>query len=221
MGELIRTLKDLDMIDETLVILNADHGESLGEHRIYFDHHGLYEPTIRVPLILSLPKTLPGNRRIRALCQHADLLPTILDLTGIRPPQGVGFLDGRSLMPLIREKVKEIHPFVISCEANWQLKRSIRTHQWKLIQSLEKDAYGNPRFELYDLKSDPGETKNLASRHPDIVRGLHQRMNRWIRKMLVKYKRKDPLRGGVKVRLHRMTVAEEEKVKKRLSELGY
>ncbi|SEN41891.1 sulfatase family protein [Lihuaxuella thermophila] len=220
-GELISTLSDLGILNETLIVLVADHGESLGEHRIYFDHHGLYEPTIHVPLIISCPDKLPKNKRITALCQHADLLPTILDIAGVKTPKAIGPIDGRSLLPVIEGKQQEIRPFVISCEANWQLKRCIRTHQWKLIQSLEKDVYGNPRWELYNLKQDPAENKNVLKQYPNVARKLKNQMNLWVKSMLTKYKKKDPLTCGIKVRLHRATVAEEEKVKQRLSELGY
>jgi arylsulfatase A-like enzyme len=220
-GDIIKVLSDMGTLEETLIIAVADHGESLGEHQIYFDHHGLYEPTIHVPCILSYPKRLPKNKRISALCQHADLFPTILQLAGLKKLKGVGRIDGRSLMPLIKEKVNEIHPFVVSCEANWQLKRCIRTMRWKLIRSYEPDVYGNPKWELYDLKKDPGETKNVIAQHPQVAKQLKEQMEKWVKQMLQKYRRKDPLARGVKVKLHRATVADEEKVKQRLSELGY
>ncbi|WP_164491710.1 sulfatase family protein [Staphylospora marina] len=220
-GELLDALSDMGILEETCIILTSDHGESLGEHNIYFDHHGLYDTTVRLPLIIHWPNTLPRNRCVTALVQHADLFPTILQLARIRKPRAVGRLDGRSLLPLIQGKQKEIRPFAVSCEANWQLKRSIRTHRWKLIQSLQRDVYGNPKLELYHLPSDPGETRNVISRHPNVARALQTRMNNWVRGMLRRYRRKDPLSGGIKVSMHRATVAEEELVKKRLSELGY
>jgi len=220
-GQLVSHLRDWGIWENTLVILVSDHGESLGEHRIYYDHHGLYEPTIHVPLILSCPTKLPAQRRIPDLVQHADILPTILDIAGIPIPRHIQPLDGFSMVPTIEGKAKNVRPYAISCEANWQLKRCIRTPYWKLIQSLEPDVYGNPRFELYNLKLDPKETKNLIQRAPKVAKRLHANMARWIRLKLTKYKRKDPLSRGVKVRLHRQTAAEEEKVKKRLSELGY
>ncbi|MBH8607475.1 sulfatase [Thermoactinomyces sp. CICC 10521] len=220
-GDIIKVLSETGTLEETLLIAVADHGESLGEHRIYFDHHGLYEPTIHVPCIISYPKRLPKNKRITPLCQHADIFPTVLHLAGIRKPKGIGRIDGRSLLPLIQGKVKQIRPFVVSCEANWQLKRSIRTLRWKLIRSYEKDVYGNPKWELYDLKKDRGETKNVIAQHPQVAKQLRGQMERWVKQMLQKYRRKDPLAQGVKVKLHRATVADEEKVKQRLSELGY
>lgn len=220
-GELISTIKDLGIFEDTCIILTSDHGESLGEHSIYFDHHGLYDATIHVPLILTYPQSLPKGKRIQALCQHSDLVPTILELAKIRPPREIGPTDGHSLLPLITGKKKQNRGFVISCEANWQLKRAIRTQHWKLIHSLKKDVYGNPVWELYNLKEDPGETRNVFAKHPPIAKKLKETMDRWVRGMLTKYKRKDPLLGGVKVRMNKLTVAEEEKVKKRLSELGY
>jgi arylsulfatase A-like enzyme len=220
-GELMTALSDMGILEDVCVVLVSDHGESLGEHHIYFDHHGLYEPTIHVPFILSYPARFPRKKRLPALVQHADIFPTLIALAGIKKQKQTGPIDGSSLLPLIQGRKKEIRPFAVSCEANWQLKRSIRTHQWKLIQSLQKDVYGNPGWELYNLKQDPGETRNLIAKELQVARKLRTDMQNWVKTTLVKYQSKDPLASGIKVQLHRATVAEEEKVKKRLSELGY
>ncbi|MCS1351116.1 sulfatase [Mechercharimyces sp. CAU 1602] len=220
-GEVIATLKRLQIFEDTLLLLVADHGEGMGDHQIYFNHHSLYDSMIHVPFMLCYPRQFPQHKRIPALVEQADITPTILTLANIQPPRHFTPMDGKPLIPLIHERKKEIHPFVISCEANWHLKRSIRTHKWKLIQAFDKDAYGNPRFELYDLVNDPLENSNLAAKHPQIVKTLHRQMTRWVRYMLKKYKREDPLRIGVREHLHPLTANEEEKVKKRLTELGY
>jgi arylsulfatase A-like enzyme len=219
-GELMDAMDQMGMLEDTLVLLVSDHGESLGEHKIYFDHHGLYDTTLHVPFLLMGPD-LPTGRRIDTLCQHADILPTILDWAKIPVPRKMRPLDGRSLVPAIFGKKQKERPFVVSCEANWQLKRSIRTHHWKLIQSLQPDVYGNPRLELYHLKNDPKETVNLARRHAATTHLLRRKLEQWVGHTLRRYRRRDPLSRGIKVRLNRLTIAEEEKVKQRLSELGY
>lgn len=220
-GELIEEVKHLGIYEDTMIILTSDHGESLGEHKIYFDHHGLYDATLRVPLIITYPKRLPGNKRISDLVQHADILPTITQLAKVPVPKGMGRIDGTSVLSLIQPKKRKSRPFVVSCEANWQCKRSIRNHHWKLIQSIERDIYGNPKYELYNLKQDPQEQRNVITQHPQVAKRLQHQMKLWVAQMLRRYRRPDPLARGAKVKMNKLTVAEEEKVKKRLSELGY
>lgn len=219
-GQLIEQLDTLKLLDDTLIVLVSDHGESLGEHRIYFDHHGLYEPTVHVPFILVAPN-LPQNKRVKGLSQHADILPTVLQVAGVKRRGKLSKIDGKSLIPLVQGDAQQVHPFVTSCEANWQLKRSIRTTKWKLIKSLEKDVYGNPKFELYNLEGDPKETKNVASHRGKVVRQLNHKLETYVKQMRRKHKTPDPLAKGTQTQLHPLTVAEEEKVKKRLSDLGY
>lgn len=69
--------------EDTLVILTADHGEIMDEHDGFFDHHGLYEGNVHVPLILYWPGTLPAGRRVPGLVQNLDIAPTLLDLAGV------------------------------------------------------------------------------------------------------------------------------------------
>ncbi|TCP63742.1 sulfatase [Baia soyae] len=220
-GELVEEIKQLGIYEDTMIILTSDHGESLGEHNIFFDHHGLYESTLHVPLMITCPQKLPSQKRVSRLVQHADIVPTIMDLAEIPIPKEMGPIDGTSLLDFSLANKQNHRPFVVSCEANWQCKRSIRNQQWKLIQSLERDVYGNPKFELYNIKQDPHEKKNVISEHPQVARHLQHQMKKWVAQMLRKYRRPDPLTKGVKVKMNRLTVAEEEKVKKRLSELGY
>lgn len=220
-GHLVEQLEALDLMEQTLIVLVSDHGESLGEHQIYFDHHGLYETTVHVPFLLIAPSKLPKSKRISGLCQHADILPTVLEIVGIQPKRLLNQIDGKSLIPLIRGQLRQIHPFVTSCEANWQLKRAIRTEKWKLIQSLERDVYGNPTFELYQLERDPGETHNIATKRKQVVKKLRQQLHAYIKRIRQKHRTPDPLAKGKKTALHPLTVADEERVKKRLSNLGY
>ena len=76
-GELLALLDDLKIVDESLIILTSDHGESLGEHNFYFDHQEVYEPTIHVPLIIKCPRRVSGGRRISDLISELDMLGII------------------------------------------------------------------------------------------------------------------------------------------------
>src|SRR5690606_2959376 len=94
--ELDETLIAEGLYDDTLLVLFGDHGESLTEHEIYWDHCGLYETTTNVPVIMRWPGGINAGRRVSGLVQQADLMPTILEAAGIEIPPN---LDGRSLWP--------------------------------------------------------------------------------------------------------------------------
>lgn len=169
-------IEELGLADDTLVVLNGDHGETLYDHECYFDHHGLYDCTLHVPLIMRHP-SLPKGRRVAGYTLHQDLVPTILEILGI--DAGVRF-DGRSVLPLVRgERPTNWSDFYIT-ECTWMRKHGWRTPEWKLIVALEPDFHFKPEIELYNLVHDPGENRNLAEEEPGIVAALKERMEAWI-----------------------------------------
>lgn len=170
-------LEALDILDETIVVINSDHGETLYDHECYFDHHGLYDQTLHVPLIIRYPGHVPAGRRVAGFNRHQDLVPTLLELAGIEAD--IRF-DGRSLMPLVRGEVASYESEFYITECTWMRKHGWRTPQWKLILALEPDFHWKPPVELYNLVEDPGENHNLAEAHPDIVALLRARMEQWI-----------------------------------------
>jgi arylsulfatase A-like enzyme len=170
-------LEALDILDETIVVINSDHGETLYDHECYFDHHGLYDQTLHVPLILHYPGYVPAGRRVAGFNRHQDLVPTLLELAGIETD--IRF-DGRSLLPLVRGEVASYDSEFYITECTWMRKHGWRTPQWKLILALEPDFHWKPPVELYNLVEDPGENHNLAETHPDIVALLRSRMEQWI-----------------------------------------
>ncbi len=177
-GALVQTLDQLDIAEQTLVVILADHGESLGEHHIYFDHYGLYDPILHVPLILRMPGTLPAGRRIPAVLQMQDIAPTILEAAGLPiPPK----MEGKSFWkPLLGEEERWHTDNVISLECTWQAKWSLRTDRYKLIVSRQPDSLGNPGIELYDLHEDPKEENNIAEVRYAVARDLHNTLETWI-----------------------------------------
>ncbi|HZP81095.1 MAG TPA: sulfatase [Chthonomonadaceae bacterium] len=165
------------ILDETLVILNGDHGETLYDHECWFDHHGMYDVTLHVPLILRYPGKIPAGRRVSGFNQHKDLVPTILELAEIETD--IAF-DGKSLLPLVRGEVASYESEFYITECTWMRKHGWRTPQWKLMVALEPDFHFKPPVELYNLVEDPHEDNNLAEQEPEIVKLLTQRMERYI-----------------------------------------
>jgi arylsulfatase A-like enzyme len=165
------------ILDETIVVINSDHGETLNDHDCYFDHHGIYDQTLHVPLILRYPGKVPAGKRVAGYNMHKDLIPTLLELAGI--DSGIVF-DGRSLMPMVRGEVVSHESEFYITECTWMRKHGWRTPQWKLIEALEPDFHFKPAVELYNLVEDPGELRNLAEAEPEVVNFLRGRMNAWI-----------------------------------------
>lgn len=161
------------IMDETIVVLNGDHGESLYDNECWFDHHGLYDTNLHVPLIIRYPGTVPAGLRVNGFNQHKDLTPTILELAGI--DAGIEF-DGESLLPMMRGEVTSHASEIYLTECTWMRKHGWRTPQWKLIRALEPDFHFKPPVELYNLHTDPKENENLADAHPDVVEALTSRM---------------------------------------------
>jgi arylsulfatase A-like enzyme len=168
------------ILDDTIVVLNGDHGETLYDHECWFDHHGIYDVTLHVPLIIRYPRSVPAGKRIAGYSQHKDLLPTLLELAGVEArPQRI---EGRSLMPLVRGEVASYEGEFYITECTWMRKHGWRTPNWKLIVALEPDFHFKPEVELYDLVQDPHEDRNLAEAEPEIVAHLMARMQAWIAK---------------------------------------
>jgi arylsulfatase len=178
--------------EDTLTIITADHGEILNEQLGYFDHHGLYEGNVHVPLIFYWPGTLHGGRHVPGFVQNLDLAPTILEVAGIADRDQ---MEGLSLLPALFGLREGNYDEVYLSEATWELKRGLRTARWKFINSLEQDRHGRPMQELFDLESDPLEQHNIAEQRSDVTRELAAQLDAWVARRLAGTGREiDPLR---------------------------
>ena len=172
-------LETLGILDDTIVVINSDHGETLHDHECWYDHHGLYDVTLKVPLIIRYPKKLQAGQRVDGYNQHMDLVPTILDLAGIKTKQK---FDGQSLMKLVKGDKTSFDSSIYITECTWMRKHGLRTPQWKFIEALEPDFHFKPEIELYNLIEDPDENNNVADKHPEIVKALKAEMDAHIAK---------------------------------------
>jgi len=188
---IFNALETHGILDETIVVLNGDHGETLYDHDCYFDHHGLYEPTLHVPLIIRYPGRVPAGKRVGGFTQHKDLVPTILELAGVKP-KGVSF-DGESLMPMVSGEVASHESEIYITECTWMRKHGWRTPEWKLILALEPDFHFKPPVELYNLVQDPEENQNKSKENPEIVPLLTRRMEAFLAKRQKQTKLPNPI----------------------------
>jgi len=184
------TVDSLGLTEDTIVILNADHGETLYDHECWFDHHGIYDNTLCVPLIIRYPGKVPAGLRVPGYNQHKDLVPTLLELMEI--DAGIT-TDGESLMQLVRGEKKHLDTEFYITECTWMRKHGWRTPEWKLIVALEPDFHFKPPVELYNLVEDPGENHNLAEEEPDVAAMLRARMEAFIARREKEVGRTNPM----------------------------
>ncbi len=175
---LLNKLEYLGIADDTIVILTSDHGETLNDHQCYFDHHGMYDCTLSVPLAIKFPKKFKGMTRYKNYAYLKDIMPTLMAILGI--DTGIKF-DGRNLLDLVDGKAEE-QPEMYITEATWMRKHGWRTPEWKLMVALEPDFHFKPQVELYNLIKDPGENNNVAEQEPEVVKLLTDRMLAFIAK---------------------------------------
>ncbi|OXM16319.1 sulfatase family protein [Paenibacillus herberti] len=194
--ELDEELERLGLAEDTMLVLFGDHGESLTEHDIYWDHCGLYDATVNVPLIIRWPNRIAGGRRVPGLVQQVDLMPTLLEAAGIQIPDD---LDGKSLWPAINGQASGTHDRVFLSECAWQAARGVTDGNYKLIVTYDSGPFKRPPRELYDLKSDPGETINLAELMPELADELQLLIDEWVQGKLAG--REDPMQKQLEVGL--------------------
>lgn len=172
--------------EDTVVVFLADHGEDLYEHNGYFFHAcSIYDSSLHVPWILSLPDGEGSGHRVPGVVELVDVLPTLADLLGLETRQS---LDGRSLLPRLEGESPSGEPSALSEYYNREIDEAIytlRTDRWRYVynpreltpQCLPKgDFYAVEREELYDLQSDPGERNNVVAEHPEVVGELRRTM---------------------------------------------
>lgn len=197
--ELDEHLSALGIQEETLLVLFGDHGESLTEHDIYWDHCGLYEPTVHIPIIMRWPGRIEGGRRVPGLVQQVDLLPTLLDAVRREAPAGIDVsklvepkgLDGINMWQAIEGETGGTHETIYLSECAWQAARGIRTERYKFIRTYDSGPFTRPPRELYDLHADPEEKVNLAESNPALADELEQQLDEVVSRKLGS--RNDPM----------------------------
>lgn len=168
-GRFLAAVRKKSPAEKTIIVLMADHGESLGEHGEF--NHGifLYDSTLRIPWIMTGPG-IPKGLRVSQQVREIDLLPTILNLTGVQIPRTV---QGTSLVPTFSGKQvptrysyeETLYP---KLNLGWSELRGIHTAHWMYVRA--------PRPELYDLDRDPGEINNVIDAHPKEYRELEEQL---------------------------------------------
>ncbi len=161
-------LEELGLLEETLVVISSDHGESFGQHDQREHHFALYEPNVRIPLALLYPGLKHFRPRVvRQVRSQVDLAPTILHLLGLEVPSG---WQGTSLLvPDLQNR-----PALMLTVSNYAV-LGLRWGRWKYHYWVEQG-----QEELYDLDADPWEEHDLAAHHAQLCRQFRRWLGHWV-----------------------------------------
>ncbi len=162
LGVLWHQLRQMALAERTIVALTADHGEGLGEHNIFFGHHGLYAQQIRIPLIIRTPGERQAPATVSRLTESIDVAPTLLGVLGIAVPptmKGTDLFEAGEPRPAF-------------CQHGHDQGFSIQQGNWKFTRIHKAMPGLEQGIRLVDLAADPGESENLVDTHPEVVAEL-------------------------------------------------
>lgn len=173
-GEILKALKETGQLDNTVIVFTSDNGYFYGEHGLSVERRLAYEESIRMPLLVRYPKAIKAGTTCDEFALNIDLAPTLLELAGVRVP---GTMQGSSLVPFLEGKQPVWrNSFLIEYYSDKVFPRvlqmgykAVRNQRWKYIHYLELEGMD----ELYDLKTDPYEMKNLIDQ-PAATKALNE-----------------------------------------------
>ncbi|QDU66422.1 sulfatase [Engelhardtia mirabilis] len=186
LARLFASLKERGIYDDLLIVLSADHGESILTHEYYFDHATLFDETLHVPLIFRLPGGAQSGTEVETAVQLVDLYPTLLDLVGLPV---YDFLRGRSLAGAMRGEALE--PVPLWSEGGIGRQHCVELDGWKLIWSDDRFASPQSKIRHRRLPADwmeqlapdlvgrmmsAGEIKDWLGDHPEVRKELDRRL---------------------------------------------
>ena len=182
-GEILGKIAELDIEENTIVFFASDNGPHLegGADPDYFNSNGdlkgykrdMYDGGIRTPMLVKWPGRIQEGSKTDHISAFWDIMPTLAEISGAELPENT---DGISFLPTLLGKGKQKEHEYLFWEFHEQGgKMAVRTGNWKAVKlNINKTPQGET--ELYDLSSDIGETKNVASSNPDIVRKIEEIM---------------------------------------------
>ena len=180
LGELFAGLKELGLWENTAILVTADHGESMTEHHVFFEHHSIYDCVLHIPMLVRAPGRVQPGTRVKGMFQHCDIAPTVCDLLGREPvPQ----FDGRSMVPATAG-LDAGYDAIYCTEASRVARWAVRTPEWKLMKIVSPGQYHVDYDELFHVAEDPHETRNLIRERPDLADELELKLARWRDQML-------------------------------------
>jgi len=194
LGKLFVLLQAEDLLEDTLILLLADHGENLGDHGLMYHQFCLYDSLIRIPMIWHYPRAIPHGERVSTLASMVDVMPSILGLAALPPPSDSS-RQGIYLFPDRQSNNPEGRNFVV---AEYQAPPGVFNYFRRMTPDFDYSVYkkgyksirtlrhkyivsSNGHEELYDLAKDPKEQNNIGKSLPAIADSLRQTLFKTVR----------------------------------------
>ena len=194
-GRLLQALDKADLAANTIVLFLTDNGGTAGVRHFNAGMRGgktsVHEGGCRVPLFVRWPEQFQQPHVVKELASHIDIYPTLLDLCGIDPPDGPP-IDGVSLRPLLEGRSADWPARTLfthnPISADNRYPGAVRTARYRLVRTIRGPQGGSSakpndgsasKWMLFDMQADPGEKRDLAKQHPDIVAKLSQEYEAW------------------------------------------
>ncbi len=170
-GVIVKKLKSQGIINNTLIVITADHGEEFGDHGGFEHGHTLYDELLHVPLIFHLPDVIPFEKSIKQTVRQIDIAPTILDILEIQENPDFA---GDSLLPFINASDANRPDRSVFSEGNFwgPNKYAWRSGNYKLIHEPDEN-----RSMVFDIRNDRDEQTDISETHPEIVRPLMENLS--------------------------------------------
>ena len=169
-GIFLEKVKKLGLMDNSIIVFVSDHGTHLGEEGCIQKTPGLLNSCVaRVPLIIKHPDKKYAGKRVDALINHADLMPTFLSMLGI---EGYYSMDGKNAWDLVEGNKTEIHDKIIFRFGDFG---AIRTEKWHYFQNILRKNPGKG-LAFYDLKKDPSESRNVVKQNPEVAEEMKKQL---------------------------------------------
>ena len=169
-ASILKELDKLGLRENTIVVFTSDNGATKNGSNLPFrgGKHSVFEGGTHLPTVIYWPNGKVTSGSWDGLCGALDMFPTLMAMTGSKMPE-TRPLDGKNIWPALREKTASP---VESYYWSWHDEDAVRTADWRMHRFFD-------RAELYDIRADIGETKNVADAHPDVVKSLTAKMNTW------------------------------------------
>lgn len=168
-GRIVAELAARGQLDDTVIVVAADHGEEFWDHGNFFHGQSLYDELLHIPLIVHAPRAAPAGTVVERPVRMIDLAPSLLEWAALQRP---ATFEGRPLSQAIAQPTAPGDDLIATAtQAQFPTRYAIRSGGLKLIESLDTG-----KRELFDVVADPDEEKNLADARPDDVARLEARL---------------------------------------------
>jgi arylsulfatase A-like enzyme len=186
-GCLLDTIEQFGLFENSVVVFTVDHGTMLGEHGQFLKGPDkLRAQVTHVPLLIRVPRSRHAGKKVEGFVQFPDVMPTLLDLLGLKPPSQV---TGKDFWPLVTGAISRVHDYVVQTYG-WV--GVVRSHEWSYSEIWNAEAPqakfckypgaspGTYQPQLYNLENDLKELTDVADKYPDVARHMSAKLKEYI-----------------------------------------